>query len=147
MLYTEIVAVCSQIHTKHINTLCGQNGELCNTKRRGTYSNLATTVNSRKCQFHKSGFSESTQALTLRRLSHVLFNILLHFDTMKRHVLHRVHCDVWGPHSGTAEDSDLQDVTQRRGLTFRWFVLSSSSNVNQSKNSSTLEYKSTPMFR
>jgi hypothetical protein len=25
MLYTEIMAVCSQIHTKHINTLCGQN--------------------------------------------------------------------------------------------------------------------------
>ena len=25
MLYREIMAVCSQIHTKHINTLCGQN--------------------------------------------------------------------------------------------------------------------------
>jgi hypothetical protein len=25
MLYTEIIAVCSQIHTKHINTSCGQN--------------------------------------------------------------------------------------------------------------------------
>ena len=28
MLYREIFAVCSQIHTKHINTLCGQNLEL-----------------------------------------------------------------------------------------------------------------------
>jgi len=28
MLYREIVAVCSQIHTKHINTVCGQNVEL-----------------------------------------------------------------------------------------------------------------------
>jgi hypothetical protein len=27
MLYREINAVCSQIHTKHINTLCGQNAE------------------------------------------------------------------------------------------------------------------------
>jgi len=27
MLYREIIAVCSQIHTKHINTLCGQNEE------------------------------------------------------------------------------------------------------------------------
>ena len=27
MLYREIMAVCSQIHTKHINTLCGQNVE------------------------------------------------------------------------------------------------------------------------
>jgi hypothetical protein len=25
MLYSEIIAVCSHIHTKHINTLCGQN--------------------------------------------------------------------------------------------------------------------------
>ena len=28
MLYRVIIAVCSQIHTKHINTLCGQNVEL-----------------------------------------------------------------------------------------------------------------------
>ena len=27
MVYTEIIAVCYQIHTKHINTLCGQNVE------------------------------------------------------------------------------------------------------------------------
>ena len=26
-MYSEIIAVCSQIHTKHINTLCGQNVE------------------------------------------------------------------------------------------------------------------------
>ena len=27
MMYAEIIAVCSQIHTKHTNTLCGQNVE------------------------------------------------------------------------------------------------------------------------
>ena len=32
MLYREIIAVCSQIHTKHINKLCGQNVELLNFK-------------------------------------------------------------------------------------------------------------------
>ena len=32
MLYREIIAVCSQIHTKHINTLYGQNVELLNVK-------------------------------------------------------------------------------------------------------------------
>ena len=32
MLYREIIAVCSQIHTKHINTLCGQYVELLNVK-------------------------------------------------------------------------------------------------------------------
>ena len=33
MLYREIIAVCSQIHTKLINTLCGQNVELLNVSR------------------------------------------------------------------------------------------------------------------
>ena len=28
----EIIAVCSRIHTKHINTVCGQNVELLNVK-------------------------------------------------------------------------------------------------------------------
>ena len=32
MLFREIIAVCSQIHTKHVNTLCGQNVELLNLK-------------------------------------------------------------------------------------------------------------------
>ena len=32
MLYREIIAVCSQIHTEHINTLCGQSVELLNVK-------------------------------------------------------------------------------------------------------------------
>jgi len=32
MLYREIMAVCSEIHTKHINILCGQNAELLNVK-------------------------------------------------------------------------------------------------------------------
>jgi len=39
MLYREITAVCSQIHTKHINTLCGRNVEFVNIKLGGTYSN------------------------------------------------------------------------------------------------------------
>ena len=32
MLYREIMAVCSEIHTKHINTLSGQKVELLNDK-------------------------------------------------------------------------------------------------------------------
>jgi hypothetical protein len=38
MLYGEIIAVCSQIHTKHINTLCGQNVEVLKVKPGGIYS-------------------------------------------------------------------------------------------------------------
>jgi hypothetical protein len=33
MQYREIIAVCSQIHTKHINALCGQNVELLNVNQ------------------------------------------------------------------------------------------------------------------
>ena len=36
MLYREIIAVCSQIHEKHINTLCGQNTEFLNVEDGGT---------------------------------------------------------------------------------------------------------------
>jgi hypothetical protein len=38
MLYREIIAVCSEIHTKHINTLSGQNVEFVNVKPGGKYS-------------------------------------------------------------------------------------------------------------
>jgi len=32
MLYREIMAVCSEIHTKHTNTVCGQNVGFVNVK-------------------------------------------------------------------------------------------------------------------
>ena len=38
MLYREIIVVYSEIHTKHINTLCRQNVELLNVKPGATYS-------------------------------------------------------------------------------------------------------------
>jgi len=38
MRYAEIIAVCSQVHTKHMNTVCGQNVELLNVKPGGSYS-------------------------------------------------------------------------------------------------------------
>jgi len=38
MLNRKIIAVCSEIHTKHINTLCGQNVALLNVKPGSTYS-------------------------------------------------------------------------------------------------------------
>jgi len=41
MLYWEVIAVCSEIHTKHINTLCGKNVELLNVK---LVVNIVTTV-------------------------------------------------------------------------------------------------------
>ena len=38
MLYREIIAVCSEIHTKHINILCGYKVEILSVKTVGTYS-------------------------------------------------------------------------------------------------------------
>jgi hypothetical protein len=38
MLYREIIAVCSDINTEHINTVCGQNVEFVNVTPGGTYS-------------------------------------------------------------------------------------------------------------
>ena len=38
MLYRKIIAVCYQIHTKHINTLCGLNVVFLSVKPVGTYS-------------------------------------------------------------------------------------------------------------
>ena len=32
MLYGEMIAVCSQIHTEHTNTVCAKNVELLNVK-------------------------------------------------------------------------------------------------------------------
>jgi hypothetical protein len=38
ILCREIIAVCSQIHTRHINTMCGQKVEYVDVKNGGTYS-------------------------------------------------------------------------------------------------------------
>jgi len=56
MLYREVIAVCSQIHTKHTNTLCVQNIELLNVKlavhilttglKRVMYKDLYTRIRS-----------------------------------------------------------------------------------------------------
>ena len=55
MLYREIIAVCSEIHTKHINTLCGQNVEFVSAKSGGTYSNQWAFIFNWKLQITNSG--------------------------------------------------------------------------------------------
>jgi len=58
MLYRKIIAVCSQIHTKHINTVCEQKAELLNAKRGGTYSDhLAISVSAFTRRFAAVGTS------------------------------------------------------------------------------------------
>jgi hypothetical protein len=43
MLYREIITLFPQLHTKHINTLCGQNVELLNVKL-AVYKNPVRTA-------------------------------------------------------------------------------------------------------
>jgi hypothetical protein len=44
MLYSEIIAFCSQIHTKHINTLCGQNVQFLSVQPGSPYNVTRTGV-------------------------------------------------------------------------------------------------------
>ena len=55
MLYREIIAVCSEIHTKHINTLCGQNVEFVSVKPGGTYSDHWALKGTASRHEHMSG--------------------------------------------------------------------------------------------
>ena len=61
MLYREIIAVCSEIHTKHINTLCGQNVELLNVKLavRIVTTELEMLNSSDSCNKHRSLFQRN----------------------------------------------------------------------------------------
>ena len=68
MLYREIIAVCSQIHTKHIKTLCRQTVEYSNVKADGTYSYHWTSL---QLDFHKTPFGQVIL---------VLFEFVRHVD-------------------------------------------------------------------
>jgi hypothetical protein len=73
MLYREIIAVCSEIHTKHISTLCGQNVELLNVK-------LAVHIVTTWLWSINAKFTQSVPIKTaIRRLTfqHVLYTIQL----------------------------------------------------------------------
>jgi hypothetical protein len=58
------MAVCSEIHTKHINTLCGQNVELLNVKPDGKCSNH-WALKGQKTVFLCSGLLTSSMYLVI----------------------------------------------------------------------------------
>jgi len=68
MLYRAIIAVCSQIDTEHINTLCGQDVEWLNVKPCGTYSD--------KWALEENSISSYIIMYPLRRIK-VLFETLI----------------------------------------------------------------------
>ena len=63
MLYREIIAVCSQIHTKHTNTLCGQNVEL--------YTKIQPVLRSK----HSVSVIQTSQLMLYREIVAVCFEI------------------------------------------------------------------------
>jgi len=54
MLYGEIITVCPQIHTKHINMLCGQNVGFVNVRPGGTCSDHCVLKGNHTCELFGS---------------------------------------------------------------------------------------------
>jgi len=71
MLYREIIAVFSQIHTKHINTQCGQNVEL--------YINIRSVPRSK----HSGSVIKTSQLMLYREIIAVFSQIhTKHLNTL-----------------------------------------------------------------
>jgi proteasome assembly chaperone (PAC2) family protein len=86
MLYREIIAVCSEIHTKHINTLCGQNVGLLNVTPGGTYSNhwaLKRYSPYRAVNTLRLGYKKTSQLMLCREIIAVCSEIhTKHINTL-----------------------------------------------------------------
>jgi len=67
MLYKEVIAVCSEIHTKHINTLCGLNVELLNVKL--MVHMVTTGLQRAKQEFRVLCFDHRPTGLLMRRVT------------------------------------------------------------------------------
>jgi hypothetical protein len=77
MLHKEIIYVCSEIRTKHINTVRGQNEELLNVKPGGTYSDHWGLKGYRHIYF----FSEyQDTAYMMRRFTACKYKLLIWYD-------------------------------------------------------------------
>ena len=105
MLYSKIFAV-SQIHTKHINTLCGQNVEFFNFKPGGTYSYHWALRRPVFTNFHimvvSSGFNRKLYSCNNHQSTPAL-NHNPHYECYSTHTNTRSVCSVsiaqrlWGP--------------------------------------------------
>jgi hypothetical protein len=65
MLNREIIAVCSEIHTKHINIPCGQNVEFVKVKRTGTHSKELSLIKTLIICVYRRPFHISVQTFSL----------------------------------------------------------------------------------
>ena len=99
------MAVCSEIHTKQINILCGQKVEFLSVTSGGTYSNhcavhIVTTALQKvktisvfcpRSVFELSTHRRITGIVSLRRINRFVYTT----------------CDIWGYHSAAGADSSL----------------------------------------
>ena len=65
MLYREIIAVCSEIHTQHINIPCGQNVEFVKVTRTGTQSKELALIKTVIICVYRRSFHISVQTFPL----------------------------------------------------------------------------------
>jgi hypothetical protein len=77
MLYRKITAVCSQINTKHINTLCGQNVDLLNVK---LVVDIVTTAPLKAMQLHRGPLFEGPRNVCLYIIFHNVHHRTDHED-------------------------------------------------------------------
>ena len=87
MLYREIIVVCSEIHTKHINTLCGQNVGFVNFNPGGTYSDhraeLHINIQSVPRSKHSVSIIKTSQLMLYREIIAVCSEIhTKHINTL-----------------------------------------------------------------
>jgi hypothetical protein len=81
MLYREIIAVCSEIHTKHINTLCGQYVQFVNVKPVGS---TVTTGLQRATYCHHHCDSRKSRTRTAMLRTSELYSTVLYFVYSKQ---------------------------------------------------------------
>ena len=118
MLYREIIAVCSQIHTKHINTLCGQIVELLHVK---LAVHIVTTwlwrvslllPTDSTCSYTTFRYHPAPWKKLLQRKWYIIY----HFFTKTP-----FHLGEWQP-SGQAPWCTEPDATWRLWLASRYFI-------------------------
>jgi hypothetical protein len=115
MLYREIIAVCSQIHTKHINTLCGQNVGFLNVKM---VVHIVTTVVYRLNWSVKWGFlseilfQDRTTDTDLRQRQHVCLFMLIFLCYNSRFHKHMIKTIEVSKNSRPVTHDKWQNVTR-----------------------------------
>jgi len=100
MLYREIMAVCSEIHTKHINTLCGQNVDFVHIKPLGFKGWITLGIIRRRGQIGELFIKRSSSSLQW----HDVTTITLHKESTSEWSERRIFYEA---ESNSARRSDV----------------------------------------